>query len=347
MANAAMAFSSTAETWPRPCPRSPALFQQSRNFAERLKNVRVARMVTDRHLPYETEIEEAFKGVTTVVAKGGFSILEASNEWLLSPFGLFEGPKVMAKIPTSRVDKLLSSMGYGSRKEVAQLAKAGAITLDAAALLDVTRRIPATPDLPTRMKINGEALDPLPGMVILLNKPLGMTCSHKEDGALVYDLLPERWKRRDPAISTIGRLDKQTSGLLLLTDDGDLLHRVISPRRCIRKTYRARLARPLTGTEAALIASGQLMLEGEDKPLAPAELDVISDTEALLSITEGRYHQVRRMFAASGNRVEELHRERLGGLSLPDDLGPGQWTLLNEEEIALIFEQSESGVISA
>jgi 16S rRNA pseudouridine516 synthase len=188
------------------------------------------------------------------------------------------------------------------------------------------------------MEIDGEALDPVAGVVILLNKPLGMTCSHKEEGALVYDILPKRWKWRDPAISTIGRLDKQTSGLLLLTDDGDLLHRVISPKRHIQKTYRAKLARPLNGTEGDLFASGQLMLENEDKPLAPAELEMVSQTEALLSVTEGRYHQVRRMFAATGNHVEELHRERMGGLSLPDGMGPGQWKLLSEEEIALIFQ---------
>lgn len=99
----------------------------------------------------------------------------------------------MAKSPTSRVDKLLSSMGYGSRNGIARMAKHGRITLDAAKLLDVTRRIPVTPDLPARMQIDGEALDALAGMVILLNKPLGMSCSHKEDGALVYDVLPERW----------------------------------------------------------------------------------------------------------------------------------------------------------
>jgi 16S rRNA pseudouridine516 synthase len=243
----------------------------------------------------------------------------------------------MAKMPTSRVDKLLSSMGYGSRKEMARMAKAGGITLDAADLLDVTKRILITPDLPSRMEIDGEALDPVAGMTILLNKPLGMTCSHKEDGALVYDILPDRWRRRNPAISTIGRLDKQTSGLLLLTDDGDLLHRVISPKRHVKKTYRAKLARPLNGLEADQFASGLLMLEGEDKALAPAELEIISETEALLSITEGRYHQVRRMFAATGNHVEALHRESLGGLSLPDGLVPGQWNLLSEEEIALIF----------
>lgn len=244
----------------------------------------------------------------------------------------------MAKVPTSRLDKLLSSMGYGSRNEIARLAKVGGVTLDGADLTDATKRIPVTPDLPTRMEIDGEPLDPVAGMVILLNKPLGMTCSHKEDGALVYDILPDRWRRRDPVISTIGRLDKQTSGLLLLTDDGDLLHRVISPKRHVKKVYRAKLARPLNGTEGDLFASGQMMLEGEDKPLSPAELEVVSETEALLSVTEGRYHQVRRMFATTGNHVEELHRERLGGLALPDDLAPGQWKLLTPEEIAAIFQ---------
>lgn len=241
------------------------------------------------------------------------------------------------KIPTSRVDKLLGSMGYGSRAEMARLGKAGGIMLDGADLTDVSMRIPVTPDLPTRMEIDGEPLDPVPGLVILLNKPLGMTCSHKEDGALVYDVLPDRWRRRDPAISTIGRLDKQTSGLLLLTDDGDLLHRVISPKRHVAKAYRATLARPLNGTEGALFASGELVLEGEDKPLAPAVLEVLSPTEARLTVTEGRYHQVRRMFAAVGNHVEALHREGLGGLALPDELAPGEWRLLTEDEIASIF----------
>ncbi|MFU8865359.1 MAG: 16S rRNA pseudouridine(516) synthase [Rhodobacterales bacterium] len=229
-------------------------------------------------------------------------------------------------------------MGYGSRTEIPHMARAGRIALDGVKIRDVTKRIPLTADLPHHMKIDGEALDPLSPMVILMNKPLGMTCSHKEDGELVYDLLPERWQRRVPAISTIGRLDKQTTGLLLLTDDGALLHRVISPKRLVEKTYRATLARPLDGTEVELFASGALMLAGEDKPLAPALLEVVSDTEALLTVTEGRYHQVRRMFAAAGNHVTELHRERLGGLSLSDDMAPGEWKLLGEDEIGLIFQ---------
>ena len=244
----------------------------------------------------------------------------------------------MSKTPTSRIDKLLSNMGYGSRTEIGRLAQAGGIVLDGVDVADVSKRIPVTPDLSQRMQIDGAPLDPPPGLVVLLHKPLGMTCSHKEDGALVYDILPARWRRRDPTLSTIGRLDKETSGLLLLTDDGDFLHRVISPRRHVAKVYRATLARPLAGTEGALFASGELMLEGEAKPLAPAELDVISPTEALLTVTEGRYHQVRRMFAAVGNHVEALHRERVGGLALPDDLAPGQWRLLTPDEAARVFD---------
>ena len=241
------------------------------------------------------------------------------------------------KTPTSRVDKLLGSMGYGSRTEMARLGKAGGIVLDGVDLTDVSRRIPVTPDLPARMAIDGQPLDPVPGLVMMLHKPLGMTCSRKEDGALVYDVLPPRWRRRDPAISTIGRLDKQTTGLLLLTDDGDLLHRVISPRRHVAKVYRATLARPLTGTEGEVFAAGGLVLEGEDKPLSPAVLEVLSPTEARLTVTEGRYHMVRRMFAAVGNHVEGLHRERVGGLVLPDDLAPGDWRLLDPAQIDLIF----------
>ncbi|WP_298744692.1 pseudouridine synthase [uncultured Brevundimonas sp.] len=243
----------------------------------------------------------------------------------------------MSKPVSMRVDRLLGSMGYGSRTEMARLGRAGGIVLDGAELTDVSRRIAVTPDLPARMRIDGEPLDPPPGLVLMLHKPPGMTCSHKEDGALVHDLLPDRWRRRDPAVSTIGRLDKATTGLLLLTDDGDLLHRVISPKRHVAKVYRATLARPLAGTEAELFAAGGMVLEGEDRPLAPAALEVLSPTEARLTVTEGRYHMVRRMFAAVGNHVEALHRERIGGLALPDDLGPGEWRLLDEAEVMSIF----------
>ncbi len=245
--------------------------------------------------------------------------------------------------PTLRLDRLLANLGYGSRREVQQLARAGLVTLDGAPVEDAERRIAVTRDLPERMRVRGAPLDPPPGLALMLHKPLGVTCSHKEAGPLVYGLLPERWRQRDPAISTIGRLDKDTSGLLLMTDDGNLLHRIISPRAHIPKRYRVSLDRPLRGDEAAIFAAGTLLLEGEDKPLLPATLETLSATSAYLTITEGRYHQVRRMFAAVGNHVAALHRDRIGGLTLPEDLEPGQYRLLGEADLERVLPSARQG----
>jgi len=236
-----------------------------------------------------------------------------------------------------RLDRLLANLGYGSRSEVQHLARIGAVILDGAAVRDASAKIAVTSDLPGRLSIDGEPLDPLPGMALMVHKPLGVTCSHKEAGPLVYNLLPDRWRRREPALSTVGRLDKETSGLLLLTDDGALLHRIISPKKHVAKHYVATLARPLGGDEAALFAAGTLMLEGESKPLAPAVMETLSPTLARVIVTEGRYHQVRRMFAAVGNHVEALHRMRIGGLTLPADLGPGAYRQMSPADIAAIF----------
>jgi 16S rRNA pseudouridine516 synthase len=164
-----------------------------------------------------------------------------------------------------------------------------------------------------------------------------VVCSHREAGRSVYELLPQRWRARIPALSTIGRLDKDTSGLLLITDDGPFLHRVISPKSHVAKRYVATLDRPLTGDEAEVFAAGTLMLEGEKDALAPAVLEPLGATQARLTITEGRYHQVRRMFAAVGNHVTALHRDRIGGLDLPGDLEAGAWRSLTPQEQAAIF----------
>ena len=236
-----------------------------------------------------------------------------------------------------RLDRLLANMGYGSRREVQQLVRAGGVTLDGAPVSDADMRIAVTPDLRERMRVDSARLDPPPGMALMLHKPLGVTCSHKEAGALVYELLPTRWRAREPAISTVGRLDKDTSGLLLLTDDGALLHRIISPKRHVAKRYLATLARPLRGDEGDRFAAGDLMLDGDEKPLAPAVLEPLSPTTAWLTITEGRYHQVRRMFAAVGNHVDALHRDRMGALALPEDLEPGKYRLMTPDDIAAVF----------
>ncbi len=237
----------------------------------------------------------------------------------------------------ARLDRLLANLGYGSRREVQGLLRKGAVVFDGAVLSDGGQKIPVVPDLPERMTIEGAPVDPPAPLTLLMHKPLGVVCSHREPGRSVYELLPRRWRARMPGLSTIGRLDLDTTGLLLITDDGPLLHRVIAPRSHVTKRYVARLARPLRGDEAAVFAAGTLMLESETEPLAPATLEPLSDTQARLTITEGRYHQVRRMFAAVGNHVEALHRDQIGGLSLPPDLAPGAWRILKPDELSAIF----------
>ena len=249
----------------------------------------------------------------------------------------------MSRPVQMRLDRLLGNMGYGTRKEVQALARAGLVVLDGAPVTDADRRLPVTPDLAARMRVQGAPLDPPPGLLLMLHKPLGVTCSHKESGPLVYDLLPGRWRRRDPAISTVGRLDKDTSGLLLLTDDGALLHRIISPRSHVTKRYLATLERPMSGEEAERFAAGSLLLEGEDRPLLPARLQALSPTQALLTLSEGRYHQARRMFAAVGNHVTALHRDRVGGLDLPAELAAGQWRRLEPADMEALFRPPPAG----
>ena len=237
-----------------------------------------------------------------------------------------------------RLDKLLSSLGYGSRKNILSMAKKGYIVLDSSSIHDASHKVNITSDMRDRLYIKGEKLDPMPGMVIMMNKPIGVTCSHKEVGKLVYDFLPDRWRHRTPALSTIGRLDKETSGLLLITDDGALLHKIISPKNHVKKVYLVRVAQPLTKNAVDIFASGTLMLRGETKPLASAELKIIEPKLALVTITEGRYHQVRRMFAAIGNRVKQLHRTQIGALQLPDTLDLSSWELLSTSDVTLIFD---------
>jgi 16S rRNA pseudouridine516 synthase len=236
-----------------------------------------------------------------------------------------------------RLDRLLANLGYGSRREAANIVAAGLVVMDGVRLRDPGQRLAITADLPQHMRVGAAPIDPPPPLTLILHKPLGVVCSHREPGRSVYELLPERWRRRDPVLSTIGRLDVDTSGLLLITDDGALLHRVISPRSHVTKRYLATLDRPLRGDEAALFAAGELVLEGEASPLAPAVLEPLTATTAWLTVTEGRYHQVRRMFAAAGNHVTALHRDRVGGLDLPDDLAEGAFRALSEPEAAALF----------
>ncbi len=231
--------------------------------------------------------------------------------------------------------RLIANLGYGSRKQVTALFREGRITgADGDVLYaDDELGVHARHE---DVRIDGEPLDPAPGLLLMLHKPAGVTCSTKDQGRLIHDLLPPRFRLRDPVLSTVGRLDRETSGLLLMTDDGALLHRIISPKSHVPKVYEATLARPLAGDETVIFASGTLMLESETKPLLPVELDVLGPQRARLTLHEGRYHQVRRMFAAVGNHVEALHRPQVGGLTL-GDLPEGQWRILDDGDRAQVF----------
>jgi 16S rRNA pseudouridine516 synthase len=230
--------------------------------------------------------------------------------------------------------KLIANLGYGSRKDIAQLFRQGLITDAAGDVLYADDQVAHADIL-----IDGEPLDPPHPLTLLLHKPVGVTCSMKDPGRIVYDLLPARYRLRSPQLSTVGRLDRDTSGLLLLTDDGALLHRIVSPKSKLEKIYDVSLSHDLRGDEAALFASGTLLLESEKTPLAPAPMLVLEPRHARLTLVEGRYHQVRRMFAAVGNHVTALHRSRIGGLAL-DDLAPEAWRAVGDEDLQSLFAGS-------
>jgi len=230
-----------------------------------------------------------------------------------------------------KIVKHIANLGYGSRKQVASMFREGRVTDAQGEVLYADD--PVDHD---NIRVDGEPLDPPPGLLILLHKPVGYTCSTKDPGRIIYDLLPPRFRLRSPLLSPVGRLDRNTSGMLLMTDDGALLHRIVSPKSKLAKVYEAALAQDLRGDEAALFASGTLMLESEQTPLAPAGLEAIDARHARLTLTEGRYHQVRRMFAAVGNHVEALHRSRIGGLEL-GDLPAGRWRELDEADLRNLF----------
>ena len=232
--------------------------------------------------------------------------------------------------------KHIANLGYGSRKDVQWMFREGRVTDADGEVLYADDAVP-----PDAVRIDGEPLDPPPGLLLMLHKPVGYTCSTKDPGRIVYDLLPPRFRLRNPALSTVGRLDRETSGLLLLTDDGQVLHRIIAPKSKLPKVYLASLANDLRGDEAARFASGALMLDNETTPLLPAELDVLDARNARLTLHEGRYHQARRMFAAVGNHVEALHRERIGGLAL-GDLPAGQWRRLDAADASLLFARESA-----
>jgi 16S rRNA pseudouridine516 synthase len=217
-----------------------------------------------------------------------------------------------------RVDAHLSSLGYCTRSEAKKFLKIQSVCVDGERVFDVTKKA-----YHSQITVDGQELD-AERLVIIMNKPCGVVCSHSDSGVLIYSLLPLRFQRRNPKISTIGRLDMDTTGAILLSDDGALNHKLTSPKSEVIKIYEVTLAQDLRGDEAEIFASGELLLNGEKKPLLPAKMEIITPTSVRVEICEGRYHQVKRMFGSVGNRVIALHRVSFGDFSV-EGLKPSEF----------------------
>jgi 16S rRNA pseudouridine516 synthase len=176
--------------------------------------------------------------------------------------------------------------------------------------------------------VEGAPLEAPEGLLAVLHKPVGYVCTHADgEGPTIYELLPERWMKRNPPVTSVGRLDKDTSGVLLVTDRGDLVQKWTSPKSNVEKVYEVEVADPLEKHLIQTFASGTLMLRSEDSPCLPAKLELVDALHAKLTLTEGRYHQVRRMFASQGWNVIKLHRSRFGDFEV-DGLAPGEWRMV-------------------
>jgi 16S rRNA pseudouridine516 synthase len=211
-----------------------------------------------------------------------------------------------------RLDQLFSQLGYGSRAAFKKHLREGRVEVVGSTRPNESDRVD-----PALVRFDGEVPEHPDGLLILLNKPAGYVCSHDDkEGALIYELLPERWNFRSPGLNSIGRLDKETSGLILLTDQSELVHRLTSPKHHVPKTYELEFEGALPANAVELFASGTLLLDGESKPCLPAVLNIHSRTRATIQIVEGRYHQVRRMFGMMGAPVLNLRRVQFGPLDL-------------------------------
>ncbi|MGP8292267.1 pseudouridine synthase [Vreelandella zhanjiangensis] len=231
-----------------------------------------------------------------------------------------------------RLDRFLSETTPLTRSLAKRALKDGDVTLNGKPIKQAATQIDTEQD---EVTFNGEKLELVGLRYLMMHKPTDVECTARRGlYPRVIDLIDlPKVERLQP----VGRLDADATGLLLLTDDGQWSHRVTSPRHRCAKVYIAELAEPVEGSTAEWainqVAEG-IMLEGEETPTQPALLRFLTPTQAELTITEGRYHQVKRMFVALGNHVNALHRQSIGDITLPNDLAPGEWRELTAEEIA-------------
>ena len=227
------------------------------------------------------------------------------------------------------LEKIVQSQGFGSRKACRSLIRSGRVAVGGEVCTAFQTEFETCG---LTFTVDDEEWLYQAQAYLVLHKPVGYECSHRPiHHHSVFSLLPEPLVER--GVQSVGRLDADTSGLLLLSDDGPWLHALTSPKRHVAKTYRATLRHPLTPEQCTALTTG-VVLRDDPAPVAALAAEAVDAHTLRLTISEGRYHQVKRMVAASGNRVEALHREQVGAFSLPPELAEGEWRWLTPAEVA-------------
>ena len=243
-----------------------------------------------------------------------------------------------AKAKPRRLEDILFSQGFGTRRVCAGLIQQGHVTVNGQAELDAGA-LYVPEGLVFTVQGTEWAFHEL--AYVLLHKPAGTECSQKPSAwPSIYTLLPAPLRQRPQkgavqGVQAVGRLDQDTTGMLLLTDDGAFIHRMSSPKKHVPKVYEVTAKHPVTQSMADQLLAG-VVLDDDPKLVRAAACAITGEHTLSLTLTEGKYHQVKRMVAAVGNRVEGLHRSRIGGMALPDDLAPGQWRWLTESDLELL-----------
>lgn len=244
-----------------------------------------------------------------------------------------------------QLQDILYSQGFGTRRVCAGLIQQGHVTVfDAFGQEIPAELVQSATDFVAeglRFVVQGKPWHYAQRAYILLHKPAGTECSQKPSTyPSIYTLLPSPLRMRPQkgavqGVQAVGRLDQDTTGMLLLTDDGQFIHRMTSPRHHVPKVYEVTVKHALDDQQVQKLLTG-VVLDDDPKPVKAAACEAVSELHLRLTLTEGKYHQVKRMVAAVGNRVEALHRSQIGGLALPVNLMPGQWRWLTEDDLNLI-----------
>ncbi|MEQ6437257.1 16S rRNA pseudouridine(516) synthase [Comamonas sp. w2-DMI] len=243
-----------------------------------------------------------------------------------------------------QLQEMLYTQGFGIRRVCSGLVQQGWVQLWNAQSNAWEQVLDSTLEIDTeglRFKVQGVEWEYHELGYVLLHKPAGTECSQKPSAhPSIYTLLPAPLRQRPnkgaiQGVQAVGRLDQDTTGLLLLSDDGQFIHRMSSPKKHVSKVYRVTCKHPVDDKQVQRLLDG-VVLDDDPKPVKAAACEQVDSHVLDLTLTEGKYHQVKRMLAAVGNRVEGLHRWKMGGLVLPVDLAPGQWRWLTPEELALL-----------